>query len=310
MTSIELFLNQTQQVGPLQIWPIRWNGLSKIDYQVPPSIKQLIFHEYDEGGGPEIGRIEVFNPTSVAVLIPIGWVIGGDLLQVRTFDSSELVAPMSSVVANVSCVERGRWGQGNTEVDGGRAPLSVQVAGRVFVSDKRIWNIDLATRQQKVWRQVTNLENRTGTRPTNSLKQIMEEDSRTCNISQSLDFEIGSSLQLLRGQNALLIAFEGEPLFLEGFSNYRALRKIIRASLNSISFDLDHLEYSPTSKEKVKDFVEMATLNKLVITQKSGSSMRLRGGDEKVDTNAISDANGGLLHITALNREHRILQEV
>ena len=310
MTSIELYLNETQQVGPLHIWPMRWTGLSSLKYQTPPKIDQLFFREYDEVDGPEIGRIEVFNPTSVPVLIPGGWVVGGDLLQVRTFDSSELVAPMQSVIANVTCVERGRWGEGKTEVDGGRAPLSVHASGRVFNRNSGLWSINLESRQQSVWKRVTRLEERSGSRPTSSLQQIMREDSTSLFVSSTLQTSSDKNLRILNGQNGILIAFEGEPILFETFSSVKGLRNTIQSTIRSVSFDIDHLDFEATTKEKVKDFIELAALGKLTATQRALANMHFLGGCQSIDTNAISDANGQLLHITALNREHRILQEV
>ena len=107
-----------------------------------------------------------------------------------------------------------------------------------------------------------------------------------------------------------MIAFEGEPLLLETFSSVKALRTTIQSTIRSVSFDIDHLRFEATTKEKVKDFIETAALGKLTATQRGIANMHFLGGGQNVDTNAISDANGGLLHITALNREHRILQEV
>jgi hypothetical protein len=310
MTSIELFINHTQQVGPLQIWPMRWTGLSSLEYHVPPKIDQLIFREYDEGEGPEIGRIEVFNPTQIPVLIPGGWVVGGDLLQVRTFDNSEFIAPLKSVIANVSCVERGRWGEGKTEVDSGRAPLSVHASGRTFNSKRGRWDIDYASRQQSVWRQVARLEERGGSRPTSSLQQIMQEDSTSLNIASTLQGESQRILQIFNGQNGILIAFEGVPLLLEAFSSAKALQRTIQSTVRSLSFDIDHLSFTASTKEKVKSFIQSASIERLGATEREISTQQVRSGGQGVETNALRDSDGRFIHITALNREHRILQEV
>jgi hypothetical protein len=310
MTSIKLFLNQTQQVGPLHVWPMRWTGLSPLKYQVPPKIDQLFFREYDEGGGPEIGRIEVFNPTDVPVLIPAGWVVGGDLLQVRVFNASEFVAPMESIIAKVSCVERGRWGQGKNEVDGGRAPLSVHASGKVFNGNSGLWDINYSTRQERVWRRVETLENRSGARPTSSLQQIMREDSTTIHITSALQNQSVNELRIVNGQNGFMIAFEGEPLMLEAFSSTKALRATIQSTIRSLSFDIDHLDFEQTSKDKVKEFIEEASLGRLSPMQLGIPHSPFLGGCENVDTNAIKDVDGRLLYVTALNMKHRILQEV
>lgn len=310
MTSIELFLNQTQEVGPLHVWPMRWTGLSSLQYQVPPNIDQLLFREYDEGDGPEIGRIEVFNPAAISALIPSGWVIGGDLLQVRVFDASEFIAPMQSVLANVSCVERGRWGERRSAIDGGRAPLTVHASGRRYNGQAGLWSIDRGTRQQSVWKRVAMLENRSGSRPTSSLQAVMSEDSESLDIPRTLQKISINSLNSWNGQNAFLIAFDGKPLLLEAFSKEEAFRKTIQSTIRSLSFDIDHLHFIPTTKSEVKEFVESASLGKLITQQRNLASRHFLGGGQDVDTNALTDVNGHLLHVTALNRKHRILQEV
>jgi hypothetical protein len=310
MTSIKLYLNQTQQVGPLHIWPMRWTGLSPLKYQVPPKIDQLFFREYDEGGGPEISRIEVFNPTDVPVLIPAGWVVGGDLLQVRVFNASEFVSPMESIVAKVSCVERGRWGEGKNEVDGGRAPLSVHASGKVFNVNSGLWDMNFSRRQESVWKRVETLENRSGARPTSSLQQIMREDSTTIHVTSAVQNQSVNDLRIVNGQNSIMVAFEGEPLLLEAFSSTKALRATIQSTIRSLSFDIDHLDFEATSKEKVKDFIEAASIGRLSPLQYGSPKSPFLGGGENVDTNAIKDVDGHLLHVTAINMKHRILQEV
>jgi hypothetical protein len=289
---------------------MRWTGLSPLKYLVPPKIDQLFFREFDEGDGPEIGRIEVFNPTDVPVLIPAGWVIGGDLLQVRVFNASEFVAPLESIIAKVSCVERGRWGQGKNKVDGGRAPLSVHASGRVFNENSGLWDMDYSTRQERVWRRVETLENRSGQRPTSSLQQIMREDSTTVHITSTLQNHSVNELRMVTGQNGIIIAFEGKPLLLEAFSSTKALKATIQSTIRSLSFDIDHLNFKATSKEKVKDFIEEASIGRLSPMQHGIPHSPFLGGGETVDTNATKDVNGRLLYVTALNMKHRILQEV
>jgi len=217
---------------------------------------------------------------------------------------------MQSVIANVTCVERGRWGEGKTEVDGGRAPLSVHASGRVFNRNSGLWSINHESRQHSVWKRVTRLEERSGSRPTSSLQQIMREDSTSLFVSSTLQTSSDKNLRILNGQNGILIAFEGEPILLETFSSVKGLRNTIQSTIRSVSFDIDHLDFEATTKEKVKDFIESAALGKLTATHIALANMHFLGGCQSIDTNGISDANGQLLHITALNRGHRILQEV
>ena len=142
MTSIKLFIKETQQIGPLHVWPLKVTGVSNHPYSVPPFGDKLIFSEYDDGDGGRVNVIEVHNPTDEDFMIPSGWIVGANLLQVRTFNHSELVKAGETILADVSCVEKGRWGDGHNETDGGRAPFSVIGAGWDYDAESRLWVID------------------------------------------------------------------------------------------------------------------------------------------------------------------------
>lgn len=138
----------------------------------------------------------------------------------------------------------------------------------------------------------------------------MREDSTTIHITSALQNHSVNELRLVNGQNGILIAFEGKPLILEAFSSTKALRATIQSTIRSLSFDIDHLFFEPTSKEKVKNFIEEASIGRLSPIQYGLSDSPFLGGGENVDTNAIKDVDGRLLHLTAINMKHRILQEV
>jgi len=140
MTSIKLFIKETQQIGPIHVWPLKVTAVSSHLYSVPPFGDKLIFSEYDDGDGGRVNVIEVHNPTDEDFMIPSGWIVGANLLQVRTFNHSELVKAGESILADVSCVEKGRWGDGQNETDGGRAPFSVIGAG---------WDYDAAANSSR-----------------------------------------------------------------------------------------------------------------------------------------------------------------
>ena len=43
MTSINLFINETQQIGPLHVWPLKVTGVSSHPYAVAPFGDKLTF---------------------------------------------------------------------------------------------------------------------------------------------------------------------------------------------------------------------------------------------------------------------------
>ena len=75
----------------------------------PENIKiatdDLVVSELESASVPQI---QVHNPTDSPLLIPAGKVLSGGR-QTRTVNVSILVAPGSTIVIPVSCVEAGRW---------------------------------------------------------------------------------------------------------------------------------------------------------------------------------------------------------
>ena len=85
-------------------------------------------------------------------------------------------------------------------------------AGFSFDSNKGIWVVDQKTRQDRVWKQIENYENRSGVRATSSLTQIMDEDSEKFEIQQKVSRGIRDILNVYPKQNGVLIALDGKPL--------------------------------------------------------------------------------------------------
>lgn len=310
MTSIQISTQASQQIGPLDVWPLRWTGLSKVNYEVPPAISRLKFSEHDDGDGPRVEWIEVSNPTEDPFIIPSGWIVGADLNQVRTFNNSEHIMPRETILASVSCVEKGRWGVGKNVVDGGRAPFTVNAAGWNFDWNQGLWKLDRESRQSRVWDQVHKQEERSGTRPTNSLEQIMREDSSQEYVPRVIQTVSGHVLKPIKGQNGVLVAYEGQPLIMELFSNTESFRKTISQLMRAISFDVEHLEYLPTDRETVERFINEASLNKLQQISDNDWALLLSGGTSGVETRASMDLEERFLQITVMNRRHRVFAGV
>jgi hypothetical protein len=310
MTSIQISTQASQQIGPLDVWPLRWTGLSRVNYEVPPAISCLKFSEHDDGDGPRVEWIEVSNPTEESFIIPSGWIVGAELNQVRTFNYSEHIMPRETILASVSCVEKGRWGVGKNLIDGGRAPFTVNAAGWNFDWNQGLWKLDKESRQSRVWDQVHRQEERSGSRPTHSLEQVMREDSVQEYVPKVIQTVAEHTIKPLSGQNGVLVAFEGQPLVMELFSNSVALKKTIKQTLRSISFDVEHLEYLPTDRETIERFIREASLNILSHLSDTDWAILLAGGTSGVETRASMDLDERFLQITTFNRRHRLLSSV
>jgi hypothetical protein len=310
MTLYNALVHEPQQIGPLQVWPLRFNGFSKVSYQVPPAIKDLRFQELDNGNSPQVGFIDIHNPTDNNFLIPEGWIVGADLLQTRMFNATTHVSANAWSFGNVSCIERGRWSPGSNPIEAGRSPMSVSASGWHYNEQRGFWEIDAGNRQSRVWSRVHEQEQRTGERETHSLEQIMREDSVRPTIPAYIQQETARNLMHIPGQNGVLIALDGQVLAMEAFSRGSALRQTLKQTLKAVSFDASNLNLRPIDEVQVHRFIEAAHLDRLIHLSENDWAVLLAGGNECVDTQASGDHFGNLIHVKTINRNHKILQGV
>ena len=310
MTTNELRIGPAKQLGPLQVWPLIWEGLIAHNYKVPPNLDDLIFGEIEDEDGPMVDCIQVENPTDDPFIIPSGWIISANLWQDRTVNSMEYIEPHSTVALSVSCVEKARWSPESRSIDGGRAPFSVIAAGFEYDSNKGFWNINRTTRQSRVWNQVSRQESRSGLRPTNSLRQVMEEDSTKSDIQYSVTRELSRNLTSHPKQNGVLIALEGQPLVAEFYSNPNALQKTLRETVIAASFDATSNSETRISSEEVRRFfLEFQNYKNIEIDSDHWGTM-FAGGSHSIDTRVSVNNREEILHLSAINRNHRVLLEV
>ena len=310
MTTNELRIGPAKQLGPLQVWPLIWEGLIAHNYKVPPNLDDLIFGEIEDEDGPLVDCIQVENPTGDPFIIPSGWIISANLWQDRTVNSMEYIEPHATVAISVSCVEKARWSPELRSIDGGRAPFSVIAAGFEFDSNRGFWNLDQSTRQSRVWAQVSRQETRSGFRPTNSLRQVMEEDSLESEIQYSVIRELRGDLISHPKQNGVLIALDGQPLVAEFFSNPISLKSTLRETVIAASFDATSVSNKKISSDEVKRFfLEFQNYKNVEIDSDHWGTM-FAGGSQGVDTRVSVNKREEILHLSALNRNHRVLLEV
>ena len=310
MTTNELRIGPAKQLGPLQVWPLIWESLIAHNYKVPPNLDDLVFGEIEDEDGPMVDCIQVENPTDDPFIIPSGWIISANLWQDRTLNSMEYIEPHSTVAISVSCVEKARWSQESRSINGGRAPFSVIAAGFEFDPNKGFWNLNRSTRQTRVWAQVTRQETRTGLRPTNSLRQVMEEDSLKSDIQYSVFRELSGDLIAHPKQNGFLIALEGQPLVAEFYSNSNSLQSTLRETLIAASFDATSKSKLKISSEEVRRFfLEFQNYKNIEIDSDHWGAM-FAGGSQEIDTHVSVNNREEILHLSAINRNHRVLLEV
>lgn len=307
MTTQKLRIGPSQQVGPLQVWPLIWEGLIAHNYKVPPIIEDLVFGEIEDEDGPTVDWIQVRNLTSDPFIIPSGWIFSANLWQDRTTNSMEYIEPHATVGISVSCVEKSRWSVGANVIDGGRAPFSVIAAGWEFDSKNGFWSLDKASRQTRVWNQVSRQETRSGIRPTNSLRQVMDEDSVQSNLQRTVLTEYHQKVITHPEQNGALIVLDGQPLVGEFFSNPIGLKRTLKETLRAVSFDATSTRSNGINSDEVRQFfLKIGHIKNHEIDSDHWGAV-FAGGTFEIDTRISVNQNEEILYFSTINRNHRVL---
>lgn len=303
----DILIGPARQVGPLHITPLMWQDMSSKTYEAPPMNDLIKVSELDDDEGPRVEDIYIENLSSEDLFLPSGWVLGGSLLQTRILDFDEFIAAGSAKVTSVSCVEKGRWSGGINPIDGGRAPISVALAGWTYEHQSRNWQMNTSRRQSSVWQQVSRQETRNGERSTNSLMQVMREDSSHEGNIRKLHEELDSNYSPMYGQNGILVSIAGVPLIMEFYSNEAVAQRIIRETLKSLTFDVESEQFSQQPESRVSDFIAQAGIDNLHYLREEDWAVLLAGGNEEIDVRASLDSANKFIHLSAINRNHPVL---
>jgi hypothetical protein len=303
----DILIGPASQIGPLHITPLMWQGMSSKTYEAPPMNDFIKVSELDDDEGPRVEHIYIENLSSKDLFLPSGWVLGGSLLQTRILDFDEFIAAGSAKVTSVSCVEKGRWSGGFNPLDGGRAPISVALAGWTYEHQSRKWQMSTSKRQSSVWHQVSRQESRNGERSTNSLMQVMREDSSHEGNIRKLHEELDSNYSPMYGQNGILVSIAGAPLIMEFYSNEAVAQRITRETLKSLTFDVEGEKFSQQPESRVSDFIASAGIDKLHFLREEDWAVLFAGGNEEIDVRASLDSANKFVHLSAINRNHPVL---
>ena len=306
MTTNSLRVAPPQQIGPLQVWPLLWENLTAHQYKISSPLSQLEFAEYEEDE-PVVDCIQVHNPTNSPILIPNGWVVSKDLMQERTLISAEYIEANSTTSIRVSCVEKGRWEESDRSRPSVRATIAVMASGFDFDSSKGMWVLNTETRQERVWKQIQRYEQLTGERSTNSLTQIIDEDSKSQEIQKCVLSELDSNLNIYPKQNGVLIALNGQPLLSEFFSNPEGLRKTVQKTLIAASFEATEVKHKGIDRDQVFKFLDEVRATKIKLIQEEAWGAHFSGGTETLDSHLTKSDDERVMRISTINRGHKAL---
>ena len=264
----------------------------------PENIKiaadDLVVSELESASVPQI---QVHNPTDSPLLIPAGKVLSGGR-QTRTVNVSILVAPESTIVIPVSCVEAGRWhGQHRFED-------SKRFASRRVRMEK----------QRSVARNVKNLRNKMSDQGAvwNSIEAEMiarDLHSSTSNFlyaEESLNDERErfSAVQELLSegpepqQNGIAIAQGKEIVSVEMFASPDALKSSYEALIRSAIFDSPNKKVKSPSEDAVQEFLDQILSAETTEAAGVGLGTEYHVENEKFVAHALA-YEGQFLHANA-----------
>nr|WP_296145235.1 MULTISPECIES: DUF6569 family protein [unclassified Pseudonocardia] len=227
----------------------------------------------ERAGSAVVEELVVTNEGVRPVLVLEGELLEGGQ-QHRVAARSALVAPDTSVVLPVRCVEQGRWSGGRAHVRAGRrAPVTVRSAQG----------------QAEVWRRVA----RYGAGATGSLPE-------TVGRREARAAALVAGLRPLPFQNGVLIGIGGQPVLLEVFDSPRTLADVWDALLQAVALDAVTAPAIPTPGRRARRFTgRVAAIDTVRGIDESGTVHEqgeshharvttLRWRDRAVHTSAVS----------------------
>jgi hypothetical protein len=264
----------------------------------PENIKiatdDLVVSELESASVPQI---QVHNPTDSPLLIPAGKVLSGGR-QTRTVNVSILVAPGSTIVIPVSCVEAGRW-HGQHRFEDSRRFASRRVR---------------MEKQRSVARNVKNLRNKMSDQGAvwNSIDAEMiarDLHSATSNFlyaeeSLTNETERFSAVQELLSegpepqQNGIAIAQGKEIVSVEMFASPEALKSSYEALIRSAIFDSPDKTVKSPGEDAVQEFLDQILSAETTEAAGVGLGTEYHVENEKFVAHALA-YEGQFLHANA-----------
>jgi hypothetical protein len=122
--------------------------------------------------------------------------------------------------------------------------------------------------------------------------------------------ELSENLIAHPKQNGVLIALDGQPLVAEFFSNPISLKSTLRETVIAASFDAtSNSKMKITSDEVRRFFLDFQNYKNIEIDSDNWGAM-FAGGSQGIDTRVSVNTREEILHLSAINRNHRVLLEV
>ena len=264
----------------------------------PQNIKiatdDLIVSELESASVPQI---QVHNPTNEPLLIPAGKVLSGGR-QTRTVNVSILVAPESTIVIPVSCVEAGRWhGEHRFEDSKRFASRRVRMEKQRSVA-RNVKNLRTKMSDQSaVWSSIdAEMASRHLSSDTRSFlyaEESMNDENKRFTAVQELLNEGPEPLQ-----NGIAIAQGDEVVSVEMFASPDALKSSYEALIRSAIFDSPDKKVKSPSEGAVQKFLDQILSAETTEATGVGLGTEYHIGNDKFVAHALA-YEGKFLHANA-----------
>lgn len=286
------------EFGPIEMWPLIHH--SPREQAALGAVDHL---SVDEAPEPDPGSLRVANRGQDPVFLPIGSLFGG-LQQSRMLLEDLYIGAGEAFEIPVACVEAGRFSNRQASRMAGRAPLSVVIAGMPRTGRPQ----DRGRRQTQVWDAVSRQEGRSGTRPTHSLEQVMQEDLSGPTTQGKIAAQINERFAPRADQVGAVVAVQGQPLAMEVFNTPRLVRDALGDLLKGIAFDVDLASPFPATQDTIKHFIREVRRTPFEAKGSLEETYRLSGATDAISIHGTWLNPGECLHLLAINHSHPILQ--
>jgi hypothetical protein len=287
MTTIpDLHVGHGITLGSVTTFPV-WADAAPLRNVVTGTAARVGVSELPDGAA--VPRLTVTNLGSKPALLLEGELLEGGL-QTRALAFDLLIAPRTSAVVDVACVEHGRWeGTSSHARRARRASASVQYRLRG----------DKTSRQHDVWASVARFDRATGPTSTGSFAD---------HLDRLADNDVEAA-RVLPGQTGVITGVAGWPMTIELFGSPSALLAHLPGILSAARLDaLLASRAEPVPARRARRFAAAVTGLPLDFAPAhAGDGHAAAGHADNVAARGIATPDGALAHLSALNLRHELI---
>jgi hypothetical protein len=294
----ELHVGRPALFGPLTVFPV-WTGATMASNLVTGDAATIKVAELEPH--PAVGKLVLTNAGFQPALLVEGELLEGGW-QHRVLVNDVVLAAGQSMVADVACVEAGRW-QG--------AGDHVRRSRRGSPSVRAVLNGNAARdREQEVWNRVAAYGATLGHSPSSSYVDHLNRLESPASVVSELLTE-AAHFEPLPGQMGAMIGLAKRPLALELYPSPAALGAHLGQLLTSSMLDAvaRSVPAEPVPGHRARDFADH--LHNLVLTPRKGNDAgeALAVGFDSHHVLARGSVLGGRwAHLSVFNRRHPLLK--